>query len=225
MNVLTLLGGGLLGLGVLGSLHAGTNNFYVPTFRGEPGAQAGYWEDFTIPFGSIGNLPNFGTGINAMLTQTAPGAIITGGAAGNIYNMQNASAFTVNYSSSLPVRTVVLQTRTIGTELAYDSIRLNYGFEGGSLPADRVELDRSPFGGGGGPQGFFVSSAWEWDLSSLNVGTFSITFNAAEPSLSFDAMTLDTQLVPEPSTWALLGMGGFAVLFASRYRRHHTTGR
>lgn len=38
------------------SKHAGTNSFIVPEFRGTASSEAGYWERFTVAFGTPGNL-------------------------------------------------------------------------------------------------------------------------------------------------------------------------
>lgn len=190
---------------------AGTNGFYIPTFRGQPGSTSSLWETFTVPTGAPGNRPNFGNDLSPVLTQLTPGALITG--TGNIYNMAEASAFTIGYASaSGPLGLVVLQARTFGTELDYNSVRLSY--DGGFLTATRTETDRVQVGTPGTPgSGVYVSSAWQWDLSGRNVGQYSISFNAAEHSLSFDSALLDVQVVPEPGTLALMAIGaGFLVV-------------
>ncbi|MBN8249842.1 MAG: PEP-CTERM sorting domain-containing protein [Verrucomicrobia bacterium] len=202
------------------SVMAGTNGFYVPTFREEAGSRSAYWESFTVAVGTPGNQANFGNDATSVLTQSDPGAIVVG--SGNLYNMPNASEFTISYSAGGPVGNVVLQVRTSGTELDYGSVALNYG--AGILTATRTELDRVSFGTPGvpGPQGFNVSSAWQWDLSALGVSSYSIRFKAAEPSLSLDAVTLDTQVVPEPETWALAALGAGA-LMVSGWRRSRSS--
>lgn len=193
---------------------AGTNGFYVPSFRGGPGAQAGYWESFTVAVGAPGNKANFGNDTTSVLTQYEVSAMVLG--SGNIYNQPSASEFTISYSGGGPVGQVILQARTSGSELDYGSVSLNYG--AGTLTASRTELDRVQFGTPGvpGPQGFNVSSAWQWDLSPYAVSGYTISFKAAEPSLSFDSATLDTQVVPEPGTWALAGLGVMTLLVGSR---------
>jgi len=195
-------------------LHGSTNGFYVPFFRGESGATAGLWETFTVPVGAPGNAPNAGNAL-ATVVQSDPGAFITG--TGNIYNMAGISSFEISYSGAAPASLVLFQARSFGTEFDYGSVKLNYS--GGSLTAPRTETDRLAVGEPGQPgSGFLVSSAWQWDLSSLNITSYTITLNAAEPSLSFDSATLDTRAVPEPRTWALLGVGA-AALAAGRWRR------
>lgn len=195
--------------------HAGTNGFYVPSFREQAGAQSGYWESFTVAIGAPGNKANFGNDTSTVVTQTQEGAMVLG--SGNIYNQSLLSEFTVSYSGSGPVGKVVFQARTAGTELDYNSVSLSYG--AGSLTASRTELDRVPFGVPGTPgSGSFVSSAWTWDLSPYATTSYTISFKAAEPSLSFDAATLDTQVVPEPGTWALAGLGTVALMLTGWHR-------
>ena len=196
---------------------AGTNGFYVPSFRGQPGSTSSLWETFTVPVGAPGNRPNFGNDLSPVLTQLTPGALITG--TGNIYNMAETSAFTISYASgSNPLGLVVLQTRTFGTELDYNSVRLNY--DGGFLTATRTETDRVQVGQPGTPgSGVYVSSAWQWDLSGRNVSQYSISFNAVEHSLSFDSAMMDVQVVPEPGTLALLAIGAGFVVTGLRRRR------
>lgn len=217
MNVVMMLAGATA-VGLLGMMaaQAGTNGFYVPTFRGEAGSQSSLWETFTVPVGAPGNTPNLGNNLTSVLTQSVAGALITG--TGNIYNMPSASAFTVSYSGATQAGLVVFQTRTFGTELDYSGLRLNYA--GGSLSATRTETDRVAVGEPGQPgSGFFVSSAWQWDLAPLNISSYTISFNAAEPSLSFDSASLDTQAVPEPGTLALLAAGVAAVGLGVRRKR------
>lgn len=98
---------------------------------------------------------------------------------------------------------MVVQARTIGTELNYSSVSLSY--TGGNLAGIRTELDRAPFVGQG--SGAIVSSAWTWDLDGLNISEFTISFQADGPSLSFDSATLDVKTIPEPGAWALLLIG------------------
>ena len=166
---------------------AGTNRFVVPSFRGSTESQAGYWETFSVPFGAPGNLPDRpGATTAAVLTQTDTNAFLTG--SGNIYNL-STSSFALADSTPFTLGTVVLQTRTIGSELNYNSALLTYSNVSGAHalpPLFRYELNRAA------SQGSSVSSLWQWDLSELGVNSYAITFNAGGPSLSFDSMTLDT---------------------------------
>jgi hypothetical protein len=204
------------------TLRAGTNNFVVPEFRGTANSEAGYWESFTVAFGAPGNLADkAGATTGAVLTQNGSTAsFITG--SGNIYDFsEGIQAFQLTDATPFTLGTVVLQTRTLGSEVNYGSVTLTYTDAGGvhSLaPESHLELDR------GTTLGASVSSLFQWDLTGLTVNEYSIAFNGADPSVSFDAMTLDTWnqyalVVPEPSTYALLGLGGVMLGWRTLRRR------
>jgi hypothetical protein len=204
------------------SAHASTNNFVVPDFRGSPDSEAGYWESFTVPFGSPGNLANMaGATTGAILTQTgSAGSFITG--TGNIYDFSTElQAFSLADATPFSLGTVVLQTRTLGSELNYGAVSLSYTDGSGThslAPLAHIELDR------GTTLGASVSSLFQWNLSGLGVSEYAITFAGAGPSVSFDAMTLDTWnqfavVVPEPSTYALLGLGSLMLGWRMMRRR------
>jgi hypothetical protein len=167
---------------------AGTNGFIVPLFRGVANSEAGFWEVFSVPVGTPGNLPDqSGTITSAVLTQSETNAFLTG--SGNLYNATGISAFSVTDAASFTLGTVVLQTRTIGSELAYGSMSLVYSNETGVhavAPMFRYELNRAV------SQGYSVSSIWQWNLTGFGVSNYTIAFTAGGPSLSFDSMTLDT---------------------------------
>jgi len=173
-----------------GNAHAGTNGFIVPTFRGSAITEFGYWESFVVPSGAPGNPPDRpGTTTGAVLTQSDSNAIVTG--SGNIYNQSAVSFFALADSTPFTLATVVLQIRTIGSELDYNSVSLAYSNASGShsiAPLFRYELNRATVPG----QGSSVSSLWQWDLTGLEITNYDISFNAAAESLSFDSMTLDT---------------------------------
>lgn len=200
------------------SLHAGTNGFVIPDFRAWPGSTAGGWEILRVatntPTGNVPDLP--GSVTNVRLVQLDPSAFVTG--SGNIYNVGGISSFIVHHESSEPVGWVTFQARTLGAELDYSSVRLSYESGGAYVslkPIDRMELDR------GLQLGVNVSSRWDWDLNALDISSYSIEFEAAGSSLSFDSATLDTAavgVVPEPSSVALMVVGALALAWI-------TTGR
>lgn len=198
---------------------AATNNFVVPHFRGGTEAESGYWESFSIPFGAPGNSPDqSGSNTGAVLTQTlSPAAIVTG--SGNIYNPAAPMAFTLADATPFTLGTVVLQVRTLGSELDYDGVRLTYDSGAGPLslaPVALLELDRGTI------LGASVSALWQWDLRGLDITEYSLTFGTEGSSLSLDSVTLDTwsgfSLIPEPSGATLLALGSL-VLLASLRRR------
>lgn len=169
------------------NVFAATNGFVVPSFRGSANTASGYWETFTVPYGAPGNAPDQpGATTAAVLTQSNANAFLTG--SGNIYNL-STSSFTVADCTPFALGTVVLQVRTIGTELDYNLVSLTYANDSGAhslTPLFRYELNRTV------GQGYSVSSLWQWDLTGIGVSNYSIACNAAGPSLSFDSMTLDT---------------------------------
>lgn len=198
MKMSFVLGGALLLSSVFTTFRAcaGTNGFFVPSFRGWPNSEVGYWETFAVAVGGPGNRADrAGATSDAVLTQSDTNAFLTG--SGNIYNLSGVSAFTLTDSTPFTLGTVVLQMRTLGSELDYGSMWLTYSDESGRhaiAPLSRVELNRGNQPG----LGATVSSLWQWDLSGLDVSSYSISFRAAGVSLSFDSMTLDTwnQFVP-----------------------------
>ncbi len=195
-----------------------TNNFVVPQFRGSLDSTVGYWEEFSVAYGAPGNRPSAsGYTSDAVLTQVgSPTAFLTG--THNIYDNAAPTAFTLEDSAPFTVASLVLQTRTVAFEIDYSAVSLSYTDGAGShiaLPMFRLELDR----------GAGVSSLWEWDLRGLEVEDYTVSFEAANPSMSFDSMTLDVsknfETVPEPTPMALLGLS----LVWLGWRRVRSSGR
>lgn len=209
--------GAALFLGAALTAAAGTNGFVVPTFRGDPGSSFVGWESFTVGVGGAGNAGDMaGSASSARLFQSSPNALVLG--SGNIYDGTEASQFEIRYSGIEPVGQVVLQVRSLGTELKYDDVRLVAWTQ--SLGSSRTELDRVSFG----PpppspgSGVGVSSLWQWDIAALNANSFAIAFGANEVNLSLDSATLDVRAVPEPGV-AVLGVLGAVLLGWRRLRR------
>lgn len=198
----------LCALAVGPAARASTNGFFVPFFRSSPNSESGYWETFTVPVGAPGNLPDKeGAKTGAILTQTESNAFLTG--SGNIYNVAGTSSFIVADRTPFALGTVVLLTRTLGAELNYGAVVLNYTNRFGEqtlAPSSHVELDRRTIPG----LGTGVSSFWQWDLRGINVSNYWLSFGAAAPSLSFDSMTLDS--------W-----DQFAPLFAAPFKLSDTS--
>lgn len=211
----------ILALAALGTgvLHAGTNSFVVPDFRGQAGSTFNGWESFHVPVGSPGNTADMaGSSGNATLLQFAAGAQVLG--SGNLYNGADKSQFEIRYSGTEPVGQVVLQIRALGTELKYDDVRLVAWTV--SQAGAFTSLERVPLPGPLPPapgSGYSASSLWQWDISSLNANSFAVSFGAAEANLSLDSATLDVRAVPEPGAMSLLGLGLGAGWLVRRWRR------
>ena len=182
----------VLALSILGShARAGFTNPFVPGFRGTLGTEYGAWETFTVAYGGP-NLPDDpqSTAPGASLEQLVPGAFLTGG---NIYHVTAATQFRVADSRPGDLREVVLQVSTWGAELHYASPVLTYvdglGQSRNVAFTAHVELARYP------AMGFNVESMYTWDLDSVadTISTYAITFEAAGPHLSLDALSLDTR--------------------------------
>src|SRR5690606_26731896 len=73
--------------------------------------------------------------------------------------------------------TVVLQIRTLGSELAYGDVQLSYSDGAGTQvlePVVRGELDR------GNALGASVSYLWQWDLRGRDVTDYTLSFGTPE---------------------------------------------
>lgn len=187
------------------SAQADSSFFVAPSFRGLVGTEYSGWENFTNAL----NAPNYphlpGSTGDAFIRQTTPGAFVTP----NIYSFSSTNTFVLTDATPFTLGTVNFQVRNgAGTvPFDYSSVRLEYDNGSGlqSLFTTRTEWNNTSGG---------IASQWSWDVSSLGINNYKIYFNASDLSLSLDAAALDTQVVPEPATGALLGFG--LMLFGER---------
>ncbi len=192
------------------SAHAEFTNGQVPPFRGQPNTGYAQWESFTVPFGGV-NTPDVpGATTDATVENLTPSAFLIPPPAGNIYSPDQAIDLVLAGSVQTPLLEVWLQTSTKGAELDYTDITLNYTDADGlpqSAPYDeRIELAFIP------SAGVDVESLFRWDLTSVSpsITDYTITFRAAEPSVSLDAVILDTRSDEPPSVYctALVNSAG-----------------
>jgi hypothetical protein len=164
----------------------------------------------------VDNTPDvaaFGPGLKRTKENTA-GAFLTSG--GNIYSPSAATDFAVTLGGYVPtsagMRVVALRTATLGSELAYASMRLN------GTAGTRYETFRENITGGFG--GAEVESLWLWTIA--DAASYVFDFNAASSSVSMDQIAAyvgPVNAVPEPGTWALMA-GGLALVGVWRIRRN-----
>ena len=171
------------------------SHFNVPEWFGTDDTEYSGWLNFTTAFGE--NNPDVeGSTGDAVLNQTVPGAIVTGSM--NIYNPAGASVFEISDSVERPLKMVVFQSWTTGTELDYDSLVLEYNDgETKTLTATREEIGREA-----GGQGDTVISLWSFDLTGLGIQEFTIRVSAVAAHSSLAAARLDTRMEPAPEPLA-----------------------
>ena len=199
---------------------AATNGFYAPYFRGVAGTEVAGWERFSSGY-NVANQPDMSgsnMGSRATLTQLDPVGAVLG--SGNIYvGVGGAGNFKLNYSGLQPIAQISFQIRTLGTEIDYSGLRLNYVSldKPVSLSGTPTTLAISPSQGFPGNN---ISLAYTWNVSDPGVKDFNLTFKATGEHLSLDSMTLDVMptTVPEPGTWALAGLGLAAWTLVTRRR-------
>ncbi len=174
------------------------SGFTAPDWSEDANAATSRWQSFSTSFGEPGNTPDqAGSHAGPVLTQSTPGAIITG--SGNIYNPAGTSAFTIADQTAARYQTISLQTKMTGA-IDPQTVSLNFETAGGAvaLSTDMIELSRES-----GGFGDTVINQWIWDLSDYQVSRVSLEFEATGTHSSLDALRLDT-LVREQGAGELI---------------------
>jgi len=189
-----------------------------PAYRGDTNTYHSAWADFSDT-SSVS--PDF-AGSLGTISELTGNSTVTGSQ--NIYNAAQASQFDLDFTAPAATDFLLLQVVTQGTELDYGSVALSYDdpVSGSTtLPYDLTEaLGSEALGGFGGSK---VGTAFEWDVSELDLDDFSLGFNAAGAHLSLDEVYLDygtsqtLSPIPEPASFAcLVALAGFAGVLLRR---------
>ncbi|MCH2103096.1 MAG: hypothetical protein MK297_03680 [Planctomycetes bacterium] len=166
---------------------------YTPSFRGDPGAEYGHWDNWTSAFMGP-NAPDDPASNNpdALLFQMNPGAIVT---SGMIYSPAGPTEFMIVDSVTGAfgdLQEVVLQFATAGIEMDYESVYLRYGDHIDVPFQYSVEMSSTANPSG---LGVNVEMLYYWDLSSFgdDIQSFSLHFTSSGPHMGLDAVMLDTR--------------------------------
>lgn len=205
---------------------AQSGGFVIPTFRGETGSDFAYWDLFRNEPSKSSNYlydnpPALLDGLGmddeghlttafvsrAKLRQTgANSCFVT--SSGALYSFAQTLRFEMSYTApgttAGEVTNVMFQTQTGGSRLDVNNPRLVYT---AITPVGPVEFELPPnYKGLDDPQtGNFserLVSAFQWDLTGLNVRQFKITFAAPGTSMAFWQAQLDA-VVGQPFSQSL----------------------
>lgn len=198
---------------LVGLTQAQSGSFIIPALRGGTAADFSYWDFFQRPPGSptnqnynYANPPALLDGLGwdddgnpttafaprAALKQVgAPNAFIT--SSGAIYSFDTTTAFELDYLAPVEwagaVTNVIFQVQTGGSRLDHDNPHLRYSV--GAQTFDLAPVFRGLDDPQSGAFGERLISAFQWDLTGLNVRAFTIVFSAPGPSMPLWQAQLD----------------------------------
>jgi hypothetical protein len=174
-----------------GAAWAGFTNPFTPTWRGQPDTEYGGWESFTSAVGGQ-NFPDLpqATTLDASIVQHDATAFLTGG---NIYSFSAPLSLTLSDTVPGVLLELYLQTSTKGSELDYNAVKLRYiDSQGQTQLMPWTSYTQLAYNS---TMGVEVESLFRWDFSGLgqSISAYDIVMESAAPSMSLDAVALDTR--------------------------------
>ena len=166
--------------------------------RGAAGTTYQNWDGFQNPLPDAPDIDQNPTGV---ATATTAGGFVAG--SGNLYNMGGGQTITVSVPGYSPVghtTSVLLQVKTLSNSI--DAASLTFG--GVNSYAYTHEISNVTVSTAYGPAAEIETLFTFHGLPSSS--SFDITFNSPAHA-SIMGIAVDTNVVPEPGTAALLGMG------------------
>jgi len=221
------------GIYIPGDSVAGVDGVVFGWSRGDANSTYNAWDVFEGTFTAGGaafsdttpDVPGqFGTPI---------GTINVGAGTFNVGGNAYSNAVALDFNAIVPSGTdgtntrIVAQFETGGSELDYSSILLSTSTasSGTIAPGMVKEIGRTALGGFGGSQVQYLAV---WDINGSQ-DEYRLDFNASSSSLSLrefhvDSFTQNTPFVtpvavPEPSSFALIGLAGLGCWASRRVRR------
>ncbi len=123
-----------------------------------------------------------------------PGAFIIGaGATGNIYSFSGPTGFVLSDTTPYTLGAANLQWQTDGTLIDFSTLKLNYVSGGVTISLAPTNFV-AEYQASGSSFGFSLRNrtSAQWNLTGLNITSYTITYQAAGSSDSFQEALLDT---------------------------------